>query len=1104
MHGSELIVKCRDYFPAYYALDKYPLFKYTDGQNLHLLVIMNDHSISAERMIETASSVGQMLDHQLYIHIVAPHATEYRQHLMDRCPELRNFADFYESNDHSMSSADIDGDDIFDLDLDLDTVLDDPKPIEDSDLLDMKPVESIQAPDSKQIYVHYTFEDINRFTTNATIDYIALRYGRKCRYVFCDIKNSESFVVKLGVHMSSINNANRVMLYTGLSKNITVKMKAAAKAANLILVPVCEQAASSESIERLGNQAYGMYYKYSHSNDHNRNNLQQTTNLHDQLQTAFSSSLYDQLSSACATLHGKYKLACLGIESTSAKAVAKKLEQKLYASEQAINLLCSLEHRRWLMYQVMQGYQCAPVLRDSLVDAVCFNPMGSDKSFRFRLPDTFDVHIKARFNLPDNYRGHTMIVPCDENLGCPLSTWNHEAWDAINSYEEIDKLQGIDELDRVSLRQHLMCREKGNHPMYRNAVKRTFDSISDTARMIASEQWTTYNFADWLESIMRGAAYGNVVLDFNRHEHEMRSFFETNGGLTPYILEQIKHLFLLLSVYRERNSYLDLKKNDLDVVDLTARNACIRGQVKLIKVGGTHTLDQVASALVVEPDMLYMYDVKHTPYVDNFLKSRDIPCDWNYAEADTQAKLEALCNQLLKDQPNSLVMLDVTDATAMQIVIATQVSANNKEIGLVRCDKDNQRIINLLNCPQACVFHGQAHLRVNEVFKLLGAKEDIHKTENVRRRIMANLQQYTPALWQMLITKRDEWQTMFNFLAYSRSYEHGVPRNQLTVYRQEVGRAPTFGYGSGTITYQYQMSTVDYTDKHVKDLLDQLCGIGLLQSYDVDMITYYDQAVIQYTGLQYYMVPMRSTVFIQSVINQYPLTAAVKRSQGTNNYVITIDDPCLVRLVPLDGDVESSDSYQKFTRDKFISVLNKMSNSTDYGMTLVKDVMITNATVSFRFVNEAMPIFFEKLGSPLETFVYRAALSANAFDDVDTSFEFRWEDDAVSNELDVVVTKGLTATIISCKNTAQASREHLYELFAHQNIFSMHALLLYNSSGKKNSSSTNTDDTESTTSMEMLKRRGDAGGIPVLNIYDTPMYRDHALLGQELAKLING
>ena len=71
------------------------------------------------------------------------------------------------------------------------------------------------------------------------------------------------------------------------------------------------------------------------------------------------------------------------------------------------------------------------------------------------------------------------------------------------------------------------------------------------------------------------------------------------------------------------------------------------------------------------------------------------------------------------------------------------------------------------------------------------------------------------------------------------------------------------------------------------------------------------------------------------------------------------------------------------------------------------------------------------MGSVLELYVYKACLDTGLFQDVRTSAVVDWEGDgsakAVSNELDVMCTRGVTPVFISCK-TCDVKTEALNEL----------------------------------------------------------------------------
>ncbi len=91
-----------------------------------------------------------------------------------------------------------------------------------------------------------------------------------------------------------------------------------------------------------------------------------------------------------------------------------------------------------------------------------------------------------------------------------------------------------------------------------------------------------------------------------------------------------------------------------------------------------------------------------------------------------------------------------------------------------------------------------------------------------------------------------------------------------------------------------------------------------------------------------------------------------------------------------------------------------------------------DAGVSFRFRDGQIRSWLRDVGSVLELYVYKACLDSGLFHDVRTSAVVDWEGDdggsnAVTNELDVMCTRGVTPVFISCK-TCDVKTEALNEL----------------------------------------------------------------------------
>ena len=98
---------------------------------------------------------------------------------------------------------------------------------------------------------------------------------------------------------------------------------------------------------------------------------------------------------------------------------------------------------------------------------------------------------------------------------------------------------------------------------------------------------------------------------------------------------------------------------------------------------------------------------------------------------------------------------------------------------------------------------------------------------------------------------------------------------------------------------------------------------------------------------------------------------------------------------------------------------------------LILDLNISEEQVSFRFRDAQIRAWLRDVGSVLELYVYKACLDTGVFDDVRTSVIIDWEgekqENAVSNELDVMCSRGVVPFFISCK-TCDVKTEALNEL----------------------------------------------------------------------------
>lgn len=99
----------------------------------------------------------------------------------------------------------------------------------------------------------------------------------------------------------------------------------------------------------------------------------------------------------------------------------------------------------------------------------------------------------------------------------------------------------------------------------------------------------------------------------------------------------------------------------------------------------------------------------------------------------------------------------------------------------------------------------------------------------------------------------------------------------------------------------------------------------------------------------------------------------------------------------------------------------------------IRDLSIRSGeSVAFTFCDEVVRKWLRDVGSPLEMYTYKACMDTGLFDDVRVSAIVDWngekaKENSVTNELDVMTTRGVRPFFISCK-TGSVQTEALNEL----------------------------------------------------------------------------
>ena len=152
-------------------------------------------------------------------------------------------------------------------------------------------------------------------------------------------------------------------------------------------------------------------------------------------------------------------------------------------------------------------------------------------------------------------------------------------------------------------------------------------------------------------------------------------------------------------------------------------------------------------------------------------------------------------------------------------------------------------------------------------------------------------------------------------------------------------------------------------------------------------------------------------------------------------------------------------------------------------------VQCTN--IEFGYADPAVQKCLMNAGSVLELYAWYSAVQSGEFDDCRANLAFSWEE-GIENELDLILTRGLTTLVVSCK-TAKFNKSHLYEIRYLTDRFSLNskAVIIYSSSRAVDEDGHLTDD------LTAVKKRAEAMGVSLIDTNEVPAGQ----LGKVLAAL---
>ena len=468
----------------------------------------------------------------------------------------------------------------------------------------------------------------------------------------------------------------------------------------------------------------------------------------------------------------------------------------------------------------------------------------------------------------------------------------------------------------------------------------------------------------------------------------------------------------------------------------------------------------------MEPDkQITEFFDKHGSNTDIFFE----PCSFGSLE-----EVSSLLKRLTQSSVGGNYVIDVTDTNPFFVAAAVMLSEKNKKVGVICCDTKDFSMTNIMNYPCASVYRLTSSLTASEVFGLYGAEE---KPNNDN--YMLRLRGYMDALWKFYQDHSSDWEMISTFFAV-------FARGSAEVYLKNIA------IGSAKWnTYKKQVSPKAYAASGMPDVMKKLEKEGIINNITVEETEAFCNLTftypVVYQGSISDIFAVRFDALLKSLGN-VPLSCnVVTNPNGTKNIEIT---SAMQVSYYFKGDTFTNNTKDKtFTLEAMKKPLKELEEMKMISFLEIKNDR-GNYNISFTYNNRAIRDCLTTAGNILEAYVWYQADKTGYFDSLQTNFSFTWHNSSVSNELDVILTHGLTTLVCSCK-TAKFNKEHLYEVADLANRFSVNTkpVIIYSSDKAY-------DDGKITSSTTAIRERAKEMGIYLI---DKDMLNDN--LGKELIRI---
>lgn len=689
---------------------------------------------------------------------------------------------------------------------------------------------------------------------------------------------------------------------------------------------------------------------------------------------------YNYISNMEAAVHIRTKLACAGITAESPRDAAAQFAQTLNEDATLLGRLSDLEHQRWLMEKILQGYR----------------PM----------PDVSLIYSGPGITTRDSAtKWHCCLVPCGPD---GLSRLTAEDWCGTSDA----RLNELDPLDRMTLKIHRACGALAQSR--RPQIDQIMDSIRSALALDSSYSAETIEAERHM-----GAA---VTQLWQRKKSAIPLYRSKWKDLKEAIVREGKtNSFLLTGTLDQLNNALaplieyvsckDYKDQDRLLVEQIPFALVHNASAVLCKVLSEQEITDCFSVWQTEPqrcvflaaatDEIELGQVKaridristfleeqHTKLEFHIFVPVGMPCG-DLRDSHTLHTVHPwTSDSILRglEQAGVLDGVDHIDVTGGDPMLVRAVEAAAEHVSIPIFYTKRGRFQNLLNAEGLSYPRPAKALTVKELFDLSGAVLEENEGEK-----NLDLSEKFKELWT---------------IASSTPCWDGFCKEVSAAYRASA-RPPYTLYPPLQPQKEVVCSVtgVTFAVAALLPSLRKLESLGFLKEVSTKR-ELGDQTTVTYT------LPPNTTSadafrsFLQrSVSNPYPSTFfTLTRTTSTPNLF------CNSLYVK---DLVFTEEF----REPYEALLDALEQS---GFILNHRRNTLTAQHSFTISSREVLACLQKSGTILEYLIYYSALLDGDFDDVEMGWKFAHSADAGSaeNEIDVICTKGTAALFISAKMLA--------------------------------------------------------------------------------------